>query len=267
VNSNITDEIERLFRNVASVEGVRGGLEAVQTELCAQEPGRFVLTKQEEHAVRLLRQGIGIGDAPTAYLLDALGRALRTIGPQPAQCGEWSEQDYLEASKALTSGEYTNALDMARDALNAVTYRLQGGPFAAQEDDSPSERDREVRQRVVHSSAHESAHSANCVVASYRREIESGKPLAPVAQELSSWERRQIEAFRATVKNKESTKGEMLLLLDRAYPKRAPVEAVDEVKALLAEMTTNTPTHRTSLYYYASKLEVALAARDAKETP
>jgi hypothetical protein len=66
--------------------GMRAALEAVEAELCAREPGPFVLTEEEERAME-----ISAAADDSRYgerVRDALRRALRTLGPQPGQGGE-----------------------------------------------------------------------------------------------------------------------------------------------------------------------------------
>jgi hypothetical protein len=78
----------------------------------------------------------------------------------------------------------------------------------------------------------------------------------PGSHQLTGWERRQIEAFRGSVKDPASTKGEMLLLLDRAYPKSAPVVAsVEELMHIPVRLRRDD---------WHAQLEAALAAQKAK---
>jgi hypothetical protein len=61
---------------------VRAALEAVEAELCAQEPGPFVLTEAEDYSLRSVESG---DEDEMGSVAAIVRRALRTIGPQLAQ--------------------------------------------------------------------------------------------------------------------------------------------------------------------------------------
>jgi hypothetical protein len=243
---------------------VRAALEAVEAALCAQEPGPFVLSveaRERIHEARDPRTGIK-EHAPyepgsIAYtaeratvlhetvecLADELSRAERTLGPQPAQGGEWVNDSLvteqmvrvaIDAFLDANSANYTTVgfLEM-RAALAAALKVYWPAPVQA------------LEERI--------------------RELESAKP---VAQELSKEERSDVEAVRGTIGNPDSSKARVIAIIDRLAPKPAPSEPADPVRELLAEMNrvcTYPNEGYYSLHHWRSRLEAALAARDAQK--
>lgn len=85
-----------------TAEAARAALEAVEAELC--EPGPFVLSAQEQSIVAEVWQDFehtsDTHPDRAIVLLKALDRALRTLGPQPAQGGEWALEDAERLNRA-----------------------------------------------------------------------------------------------------------------------------------------------------------------------
>lgn len=126
--TKITDEmVTRAFaasKIAASPYSMRLALESVAAELGAQEPGPFVRTGDEEHAMKHL-----ISREPhwADIVHNALERALRTLGAQPAQGDEWTEDDAATLYQAWEDKD-SDSCDPLLAALNQAFPR--GKPVA-----------------------------------------------------------------------------------------------------------------------------------------
>jgi len=223
MTSLITDElVERacVAGDFADRVGIRRALEAVETELCAQEPGPFVLDEEEERVVNLLG---GDYSRPQEWplrmievLFRALDRALRTLGPQPAQGGEsvmYMAADYPK-QYAENLAVATTRAEAAEEVLRDIACYVSAGGHNAPTVDPEMFR-RKIRDGIDHE------------VDFWRKRAETaelkltlGLNATPVAQELTA----EDEAFVAGIEDMRPSvragKGNLLLAFIRKYHPR-----------------------------------------------